>query len=167
MCPVPCGAFQKGLTYLLTYFIVCSLVGRQRPALATRPERPTLGDPGRRTRRDPPRRPTLGDPPGATHPRRPTRRDPPGATHSPRSYRPLADVRYIYIHIYIYIYIQRERAREREGERERERNLYIRTRGCRMAYLTPGRVGLGGGGSSRFLCLSVVYLSVVCLSVCS
>ena len=68
--------------------VVCSQVGRQRSALATRPERPTLGDP-----------------PQATHPRRPIPSDPPGATHlgrlTPhRSYRPLAGVRYIFFIIY-------------------------------------------------------------------
>ena len=51
---------------------------------------------------DPPWRPALRDPPGrptpGTHPGRPTQRDPPGATHPPRSYHPLAGVRYMYIY---------------------------------------------------------------------
>ena len=62
---------------------VCSRVGRQRPALATHPGRPTPGDP-----------------PWATHPGRPTRCDPPFVTHPSRSYRPLAGVRYIYLFIF-------------------------------------------------------------------
>ena len=39
--------------------------------------------------------------------------------------------------------------------------IYIRTRGCRVTYLAPGRVGLGGVPVWDFL----VCLSSVCLSV--
>ena len=53
------GGSWFGISLSVCLF-VCSRVGRQRPAVATRPERPTLGDP-----------------PWATHPGRPTPGDPP------------------------------------------------------------------------------------------
>ena len=83
------GGPGLGILCLFVLLFVCRGVPGGSPTI--RLGRPRLGDPPWATR---PGRPTKGDHPLATHSGRPTWDDPPWATHPPRSYSPLAGVRY-------------------------------------------------------------------------